>query len=95
MPIRWNPFEEMFRSVNEDMVRLRALAETQETADRPAYDILWQRIFDTVSRMLESTGDYTPDISAPSSREEWKAMKEEARSIRSWLLQNKGRLWPK
>ncbi|MCK9381588.1 MAG: hypothetical protein M0P95_11085 [Sulfuritalea sp.] len=94
MPIEWSKFEEMFFSVKESLERLRALAEKQIPSDRADYDQLCNLVLDTTSKMLESTGSYTPDITDPALRKEWKKIKNEAESIRTSVLNSKGRLWP-
>lgn len=94
MPVEWSEFKKMLSSAKEDLERLRTLAEEKKPANRAEYDHLCQRVLDTTSKMLESTGNYTPDISTSALRDEWKGMKNEAESIRSWLLGNKGGLWP-
>jgi hypothetical protein len=94
MSTSWDDFELMEIAVKNDTARIHTLAEKRDPSDREEFDMLCQRIFDTTSKMLEMTGDYTPDISNASDREKWQAMKSEAESTRTWLLQNKGRLWP-
>lgn len=94
MPIEWSEFEKMLRSAKENLERLHALAEAKNPADRAEYDHLCQLVSNTTSKVLESTGNYTPDITAPALREKWKEMKNEAESIRSLVLRHKGRLWP-
>ena len=92
MPIEWSEFEEMLCSAKEALERLRALAEAKNPAERADYDYLCQLVLGTASKMLESTGNYTPDITDPALRKKWKEMKNEAKSIRTWVLNNKGRL---
>jgi len=75
--------------------KLHVLAKTKEPSNREEYDSLCTSIFDTSSKLLEMTGGYTPDISTQEKREQWKQMKYEVDNTRQWLLQNKGRLWPK
>ena len=93
MQISWTDFEEMLRSVNADLESMRSLAEMQRAEDRSQYNAVCQRIIDVTSRMLESSGDYTPDISCANARQKWQVTKDEVRSIRAWVLQNKGSLW--
>ena len=94
MPIEWNEFTQMLSSAKEDLQRLRNLAQAKNPADRVEYEDLCQRVFDTTSKMLESTANYLPDISTPALRDKWIEMKNEANSIRSWVHGNKGRSWP-
>lgn len=95
MAISWDEFDGMMRSLNEDVERLRDLAERQDPADRSEYDTVWQRALDIANKIRESRGVYLPDISSPNLRQRWQQSRAEANSIKSWLLQNKGALWQK
>jgi hypothetical protein len=95
MAISWDEFDGMMTSLDEDVERLRDLAERQDPADRAEYDATWQRALETANKIRESRGVYLPDISSPNLRQKWQQSRAEANSIKSWLLQNKGGLRPK
>jgi glutaminase len=81
----------MMSSLDEDVERLRELAERQDpAADRAEYDTVWQRALDTANKIRESRGVYLPDISSPNLRQRWQQSRAVANSAISWLLQNKG-----
>ena len=95
MAISWDEFDGMMSSLDEDVGRLRELAERQDPADRTEYDTVWQRALDTANKIRESRGVYLPDISSPNLRQRWQQSRAAANSAISWLLQNKGALRPK
>lgn len=95
MAISWDEFDGMVSSLDEDVERLRELAERQDPADQEEYDSVWQRAMDTANKIRESRGVYLPDISSPNLRQRWQQSRAEANSIKSWLLQNKGAVRPR
>ncbi len=92
MAISWDEFDGMMSSLDEDVERLRELAERQDPSDRAEYDTVWQRARDTANKIRESRGVYLPDISSPNLRQRWQQSRAVANSAISWLLQNKGAL---